>query len=218
MRVLKTLAILFLLQLQLLGFVMRITPTFAQVVPEPPGNTSQSQETKSQASPQIPPECSTVLSPPGGPVSLSPEQAKGDIYAFMGESIDRRFPKTDAKWNYTCNDIAQCLRATYSLSPARETLIINDLKSTYAYCLVTGSDGLGLLSNYAKTVYQWIAGIAGGICILTIVVSGLQYSIGGVDQESAGAAKDRIIRALSGLVILFLSAFILYSINPIFFQ
>lgn len=138
----------------------------------------------------------------------------GEIYAILGESIAPNAPN-DAQYN--CSQIISCLQQKYFNSNTRDTQIINDIKTQYSYCLVAGKDGIDLLSNYASMVYQWIAGIVGGICILIIVFSGIQISMGGLSQEEVSSAKDRIGRSLGGLVILFLSAFILYTINPLFF-
>ena len=57
----------------------------------------------------------------------------------------------------------------------------------------------------------------GIIAVLVIVVSGIQISIDQGSGEGVTAAKNRITQSLAGLVILFLSALILYSINPTFF-
>jgi hypothetical protein len=102
-------------------------------------------------------------------------------------------------------------------SASAEFFEITALKNDFPECIVSGKDGLDLLNNYATMVYRWIASIVGSLCILIIIVSGIQISIGGLSQEEVSAAKDRISRSLIGMVVLFLSAFILYSINPIFF-
>jgi len=129
----------------------------------------------------------------------------------------------------SCGRAIECIRneigkqkkpdgsAKYDSATARklEAFILSQDK--YAACVVTGRDGLDLLNNYATLVYRWIAGIVGSLCILIIIVSGIQISIGGLSQEEVGSAKERITRSLIGLVVLFLSAFILYTINPTFF-
>jgi type IV secretory pathway VirB2 component (pilin) len=55
------------------------------------------------------------------------------------------------------------------------------------------------------------------IAVLIIVISGIQISAAGGDQTTVTNAKNRIVQSLGGLVILFLSAIILYTINPTFF-
>lgn len=129
---------------------------------------------------------------------------------------------------YSCSQAIECLRimarremsqkaADNPTSTSAEVFVMKSLEKNFKPCIVSGKDGLDLLNEYATRVYQWIAGIVGSICILIIIVSGIQISIGGLSQEEVSAAKDRISRSLIGMVVLFLSAFILYSINPIFF-
>ncbi|MDF2378694.1 MAG: pilin [Candidatus Gracilibacteria bacterium] len=157
--------------------------------------------------------CRDVLG--NSPTVTLPADKQGDIYAILGESIS---PDAPDNARYTCLEIHTCLRQKHRNSSAQETFIIQDLKQKYSYCLVMGKDGVDLLANYASMIYQWIAGIVGGICILIIIFSGIQISIGGLSQEEVSSAKERILRSLGGMVILFLSAFILYTINPIFFN
>lgn len=89
------------------------------------------------------------------------------------------------------------------------------------YCtyvqLVVSQSGTGLLKTYIAIIYRWAAGIVGIICVLVIVISGIQISMDQGSGESVGSAKNRIMQSLAGLVILFLSALILYTVNPTFF-
>lgn len=157
-------------------------------------------------------------------MQFTPEasQAPNEIVVLLTERIDR----DDASWS--CSQVIECLRiftrdemakesSENITSASAEFFEITALKKFFPECIITGKDGLDLLNNYATLVYQWIASIVGSICILVIIVSGIQISIGGLSQEEVSAAKDRISRSLIGMVVLFLSAFILYSINPIFF-
>lgn len=76
--------------------------------------------------------------------------------------------------------------------------------------------GINLLKFYVLQIYIWAASIVGIIAVLIIVISGIQIAAsGGSDQISS--AKTRITQSLAGLAILFLSALILYTINPTFF-
>jgi hypothetical protein len=77
--------------------------------------------------------------------------------------------------------------------------------------------GAGIIKIYVKQMYIWSAGIIGFIAVATIVVSGIQISVSGVSGDIT-AARERIIKALSGMVLLFLSGLILYTINPTFFS
>lgn len=150
------------------------------------------------------------------------EKKQGMVSVYLSENIDKK--KTP--YRMSCSQVISCMRTANITageekkrigSATQEMLIIKTLREEYPECIVEAKDGLTLLSTYAAMVYKWISGIVGAICILTIVISGIQISIGGLSQEEVSGAKDRISRALIGMVVLFLSAFILYTINPIFF-
>lgn len=84
--------------------------------------------------------------------------------------------------------------------------------------IIKGTSGTGILKTYISVIYRWAAGIVGIIATLVIVISGIQISMDQGSGEAVGAAKTRIMQSLGGLVVLFLSALILYTINPTFFQ
>jgi len=77
--------------------------------------------------------------------------------------------------------------------------------------------GAGLLFAYIGTIYRWAAGTIGIVCVLFLVVGGVQITIAGDNQGIIDDAKQRIIQSIAGLVILLLSAIILYTVNPNFF-
>lgn len=96
----------------------------------------------------------------------------------------------------------------------------DDCEDSAAYCerrqWLISSTGAGLIKTYAKQMYIFGAGIGGFIAVVIIVASGIQISVSGVTGDIT-SAKDRIIQAITGLVLLFLSGLILYTINPTFF-
>lgn len=77
--------------------------------------------------------------------------------------------------------------------------------------------GTSLILNYISTIYKWAASIVGIVAVTVIIISGIQISLAGGDTQAVENAKARIIKSLSGIVILFLSGLILYTINPTFF-
>ncbi len=83
--------------------------------------------------------------------------------------------------------------------------------------LIIGKSGTGLLTQFIGTIYQWGAGIVGIVAVLVMVISGIQISVAGGDSAKVDSAKTRIMESIAGLVILFLSGLILYTINPNFF-
>ncbi|MFA6992345.1 MAG: hypothetical protein WC269_03650 [Candidatus Gracilibacteria bacterium] len=77
--------------------------------------------------------------------------------------------------------------------------------------------GTTMITGYVAMVYRWAAPIVGMICVLVIVISGLQLSFSGGDSGAVDSARKRIVQSLAGLAVLFLSSVILYTINPNFF-
>lgn len=82
--------------------------------------------------------------------------------------------------------------------------------------IIEADGGLDLLNQYVRMIYLWSAGTIGIISVLIMVVSGIQIMITGSSGDIS-EAKSRITKSLAGLVILFLSGLILYTINPTFF-
>ncbi len=82
---------------------------------------------------------------------------------------------------------------------------------------ISGDSGVDLLGNYFGLWYKIGALVLGLICVLVIVISGVQIIFGGVSEESVTSAKTRIWGALLSLILLFSSALILRTINPLFF-
>lgn len=77
--------------------------------------------------------------------------------------------------------------------------------------------GVDMIFTYVNGIYKWGASIIGVIAVLVIVISGIQISAAGGDQTAITNARNRVIQSIIGIVILFLSAIILYTINPTFF-
>ena len=82
--------------------------------------------------------------------------------------------------------------------------------------IIQATGGLDLLNQYVRMIYLWSAGVIGIISVLIMVVSGIEIMITG-SAGDISAAKGRIVKSLIGLVLLFLSGLILYTINPTFF-
>lgn len=89
------------------------------------------------------------------------------------------------------------------------------------YCrpaqVIEAGSGSGLIKAYTALIYKWAAGTVGIVAVLVIVVSGIQIITSDVSGD-VDSAKNRIGQSLIGLAILFLSAVILYTINPNFFN
>lgn len=81
---------------------------------------------------------------------------------------------------------------------------------------VIGTSGGDLLKLTVKYLYGWATGVIGIIAVVTIVYNGVKISMSGISGD-VSAAKDKILQAVTAIVILFLSGLILYTINPTFF-
>lgn len=81
---------------------------------------------------------------------------------------------------------------------------------------ISGKNGIDLVSNYIYLVYKYGASIIGIICVLIVIVSGIQISMAGA-IGNADSAKERIWAAALSLLLLFASGLILKTVNPGFF-
>lgn len=83
--------------------------------------------------------------------------------------------------------------------------------------VIKSTSGAGLLYTYVGMIYKWAAGTVGIISVFVMVYSGIGIMMAGGDSGAIENHKKRITQSLFGLVILFLSGLILYTINPTFF-
>lgn len=70
------------------------------------------------------------------------------------------------------------------------------------------------LAQYVGGVYTFLLSIAGMVAAVMMIIGGFQYVTSGGDKTRISAGKQRIVNALSGLVLAFSSYVILYTINP----
>lgn len=82
---------------------------------------------------------------------------------------------------------------------------------------IIASTGMGLLKLYVKQIFTFGAYAVGIIAVANIIFNGIRISMAGVSGDIS-EAKQKITQSLSGIVLLFLAALILYSINPDFFS
>ncbi len=83
--------------------------------------------------------------------------------------------------------------------------------------VILSKGGTTMIFGYIGMIYRWAARLVGLIAVLVIVLSGIQLSAAGGDQEAVNSAKKRIIQSISGIAVLFLSSLILNTINPNFY-
>lgn len=103
--------------------------------------------------------------------------------------------------------------------PDQKTLA--DPKAPYSYCEIvqvySAAGGTSLLYGYIGQVYRYIAVLGGFIAVFTLIFAGVMRSAAGDNPDLMGKANQLVTRCITGLIVLFLSAVILYTINPNFF-
>lgn len=82
---------------------------------------------------------------------------------------------------------------------------------------VTGDSGVDLTMSYVSLIYKFGSYMIGFICVLIIVVSGVQIIAGGMSPDGVSQAKTRILAAVMSIVLLLSTVMILKTINPNFF-
>lgn len=80
---------------------------------------------------------------------------------------------------------------------ANKTTACDALKEIGSSC----SEGESDISKILKTVNNLLSFIIGVISVIMIIVAGLRYITSGGDAKSTGAAKNTIIYAVLGLVV-----------------
>ncbi|MBI4975448.1 hypothetical protein HZC20_02105 [Candidatus Peregrinibacteria bacterium] len=159
----------------------------------------------------------TVLEEPLNPEQSSPET--GD------EKFKSRICYRNT-FSFTGSDNKQTTLTEVSLkcSQTAEALVANSAYTQYhpyfdcqMIQVLLSKGGTALIEGYVSTIYKWGASVAGIIAVIVIIVSGIQISVSGGDSQAVESAKNRITQSIGGLIILFLSALILYTANPNFF-
>ena len=75
-------------------------------------------------------------------------------------------------------------------------------------CTATGTDAAGRVSDLLRKVINIFSWIVGVIAVIMIIVGGLKYITSGGDSSNVSSAKNTILYALVGLVIVALAQFI----------
>lgn len=95
--------------------------------------------------------------------------------------------------------------------PSGDSVICQPVQILYA------QSGATIIYTYIGLIYRWTAGTAGIVTVLYLVIGGIGIATAQGDSGRLEKAKERVMNSVAGLVLLFLSALILYSINPNFF-
>ncbi len=79
-------------------------------------------------------------------------------------------------------------------------------------CPGTSGTGINSVNDFIATVINWLIGISFGIAVLFLIIGGFRYIVSGGDVESAEAAKNTIINAIIGIIIIILSYVIINAV------
>jgi hypothetical protein len=77
--------------------------------------------------------------------------------------------------------------------------------------------GTELLYYYIGQVYKYIAMLGGLIAVLALILAGIMRATAGDNTNQIANANKIVTKCITGLIVLFTSAIILYTINPNFF-
>jgi hypothetical protein len=120
--------------------------------------------------------------------------------------------------------IVNCFRETKSVAGKdgkTQTVSSYVTKCTSSDCqrvqVFFSKTGSALLYSYISLIYKWAAGTIGIVSVFFLVYGGVRISTAGDNTGVIDEAKKKIMQSLTGLILLFLSAAILYTINPNFF-
>jgi hypothetical protein len=112
----------------------------------------------------------------------------------------------------TCTKETGCKSEYYTLC----TPVTNEVYCSRVQAIVSNS-GISMLFSYIGMVYKWAAGVVGTISVMYLIYGGFMMITAIDNTANVDKAKEKIVQSLAGLAILFLSAIILYTINPNFF-
>lgn len=77
-----------------------------------------------------------------------------------------------------------------------------------------GEEGASTLPEVIRYIYMFALGAAGFVALLAILIGAIMYIFSAGNPSKATDAKDRIMSALLGILILLASVLILRTINP----
>ncbi|HRY36578.1 MAG TPA: pilin [Candidatus Magasanikbacteria bacterium] len=142
---------------------------------------------------------------------------------------------TDAKNNPVCWTKTNCIKERQKNNWPGEGFIIDeencpgyakdgDENSKFGKCLAGsitttqvsfgGNIKFSNIGDYIKTIYNYALVILGILAAVMIIVAGIQYVGSAGSQEMIGSAKKKIVGAVIGLALAYMSYTVLGMINP----
>ena len=152
--------------------------------------------------------------------SINCEDVQGGLSSGFYVILEEPLGGPDAKY---CYRVCEFKPAKEGSQPMNKCVIqdncekVTDFKNQTCQRIqvIKAESGVDLIYKYVRMIYLWAAGTIGIISVFTLVYSGIGISVssgGDIDKY-----KQRIIQSITGLIVLFLSGLILYTINPTFF-
>ncbi len=129
----------------------------------------------------------------------------------VGKPADCPYETSSSSTNTATGNKTECKSCFVNNCTASNTVTCKRIGVYFA------NSGTELLYSYVGTIYRWSASTIGIICVFYMVYGGIRISSAGDNSGVIDEAKKKMIQSLQGLVILFASAVILYTINPNFF-
>ena len=128
----------------------------------------------------------------------------------------------DGKKSYSTQTVPALLNKCSATAQGLMTSHKNDKELNIKYSckevqVILTKGGTSAIYGYISMLYRWGASMVGNIAVTVIIASGIQISASGGDSEAINSAKKRILQSITGIIVLFLSSLILYTINPTFF-
>lgn len=70
------------------------------------------------------------------------------------------------------------------------------------------------LAEYIAYIYRYSMLVAGALCVILLIIAGLEWTISGGDGSKIDDAKRKIANAITGLILMATSYTVLYTIDP----
>lgn len=70
------------------------------------------------------------------------------------------------------------------------------------------------LAEYIAYIYRYSMIVAGALCVLLLIIAGIEWTMSGGDGSRIDEAKNRISNAITGLILMATSYVVLYTIDP----
>lgn len=108
-------------------------------------------------------------------------------------------------------DFFMHLLASFLVSPVSAQPLLEPIGTINT--IPTGS-GVSVIQQYVEGIWPWLIGIGVGLALLRIVIGGIEIMNSGGNPGLRTSAKDHIMWAIAGLLMLIMAGAILATINP----